>query len=229
MPRNYSWLPLSTKEGFASLVGQVITKAATLKPYIIISMNAVVDGGTATLSELPSAVSSCPAQASALTPPESEDEYNWDLEDRCISKKPAIKLSSASTTSTPIKTVSTPVKSPTPNVFGYPPFFYYNTPFLPYPINYGIPGTGMPMKMEFSETGLPWSPVMPPTSSHKANHDEKQRLSSPPVEILSISDICGLYGLGESIQSGLEQLGFKVGDKLDSICNNQEFVTLAHN
>ncbi|EGN93663.1 hypothetical protein SERLA73DRAFT_78530 [Serpula lacrymans var. lacrymans S7.3] len=137
-----------------------------------------------------------------------------------------VKPTATRPTPASVEATSTPANPPISNTFSYPPNFHYNSPFSPYPINFGMLGMGLPMGIGFNGIGLPWNTTMPstgptlPTSPSKAHLEDNHRLSLPPVKSCSVSVFCELYGLSKSIQNGLERLGFKVGDDLDSINEN---------
>ena len=98
-------------------------------------------------------------------------------------------------------------------------------PYAPFPqMPFGMPpvmGYGMP-SMAFGNPFMPWpaTPSMPPTTP-RARRISDDLPSSPIAAPCSITDFCNQFELGEEAETGLEQLGFVMGDDLKAVTEAQ--------
>jgi hypothetical protein len=99
---------------------------------------------------------------------------------------------------------------------GMPPFPGYGMTAMPpwWPQPSGAPGQ------------WPAGPVIPtPTPSTTlvpASQTAANPPSSPPPQAdFSLADFCATYGLNNTIQQGLEELGFEIGDDLTCLTTDQ--------
>jgi hypothetical protein len=95
-------------------------------------------------------------------------------------------------------------------------------PYAQFPqIPFGMPpvmGYGMPFGNPFMQ--WPAVPSMPPMTpcARRVSDDPPSSPVAPPC---SVTDFCNQYELGAEAETGLEQLGFVMGDDLKSVTDAQ--------
>jgi hypothetical protein len=115
---------------------------------------------------------------------------------------------------TNIATTSTTQPSNTTPPTSHANLPYPQMPFMPPFVGYGF---GMP-SIPYSPypLGNPLSAVVPGMSM-----PTKSPPSLPPTSNITIAEFCDEYNLGESVAAGLDKLGFRVGDDLASITQQE--------
>ena len=114
---------------------------------------------------------------------------------------------------------------PQPQVAPTLPFAnpFAQMPFMGYPPVLGYPMLNTP----FANPYMPWppfpNPAMPATNRDKTppRRISDDIPSSPIAPSCTVVEFCKLYSLGDDVETGLEQLGFEMGDDLKVITETQ--------